>query len=348
MPLVDLSIIIINYNSADYVSACLRIIRDQTSGVEYEEIVVDNASFDGCRERLAHDFPDVLFIQSQSNLGFGRANNLGAKHAKGKVLLFLNPDTEVQDCAIDRLYEQLWKLNNPGAVGCRLLNSDGSLQTSSVQALPTLLNQVLDAKALQRLFPKSGLWGTAVLFGGGTEPTEVEVVSGACLMIRKNVFERVGGFSPEYFMYGEDLDLCFKARRAGFQNYHVGSAVIVHHGGGSTNRSVNNFSNVMMCESVYRLLRKTRGRIYSNCYRASMCVAAVIRLTLLGALFPVWYDRGNGRGWNAVIRKWFRILRWGLGLERWIRKYDQAETATTGSGDGKSTNKNCTWQDPQS
>jgi GT2 family glycosyltransferase len=326
---MDLSIIIVNWNSSDFVQACIRSIRAQTIVVKHEVIVVDNASYDGCGERLSCDYPDVIFVQSQINFGFGRANNLGVQNAKGDVLLFLNPDTEVKDRAIDHLYEQFMKLDHPGAVGCRLLNSDGSLQISCVQSLPTVLNQVLDADVLQRLFPRSSLWGNTAIFGEGSEPTEVEVVSGACLMIRNNVFERVGGFSPEYFMYGEDLDLCFKARRTGLRNYYIGSAVIVHHGGGSTNRSGSNFSNVMMCESVCRLLRKTRGRIYSNCYRVSMCCAAVIRLTLLGTLFPFWWARGNNRGWNAVIRKWFGILRWGLGLERWIRKYDQPPTATT-------------------
>jgi len=327
MPSVDLSIVIVNYNSADYVTECVRTIREQASKVKYEVIVVDNASYDGCRERLARDFSDGIFVQSQFNLGFGRANNLGAEHAGGEVLLFLNPDTEIQDRAIERLYERFQKLDKPGAVGCRLLNSDGSLQTSCVQPLPTILNQVLDADVLQRLFPTFGLWGAAALFETGSAPAEVEVVSGACLMIRKDVFELLGGFSPEYFMYGEDLDLCYKTRRAGLRNYHVSDAVIMHHGGGSTNRSGSNFSNVMMRVSVYRFLRKSHGRLYAACYRIGLSKAAAARLALLLMLYPVWLARGKVGGWAAAFRKWFAILRWGLGLERWIRKYDPPEKA---------------------
>jgi GT2 family glycosyltransferase len=326
--LAELSIIIVNYNSANFVLACVRSIFEQTNTVACEVIVVDNASYDGCSERLAHRYPDVIFVQSQSNLGFGRANNLGAQRAQGDVLLFLNPDTEVKDCAIDHLYKRFLKLDNPGAVGCRLLNSDGSLQKSCVQALPTVLNQVLDADWLEQLFRKSDFWGTAALYESGSEPSKVQVVSGACLMIYKNVFERVGGFSPEYFMYAEDLDICYKTGRIGLQNYHVGDAVILHSGGGST-RSISNFSNVMMRESVYRFLLKSRGRLYSLCYRVGLSGAAVIRMALLLVLYPVWLARGKAGGWAAVFRKWFGILRWGLGLERWIRKYDQPETATT-------------------
>jgi len=328
--LADLSIIIVNYNSADFVLACLRSICKQKCAVAYEVIVVDNASSERCRERLSCDYPDVVFIQSRSNLGFGKANNLGALHSSGEVLLFLNPDTEVRGCAIELLNEHIQKLEKPGAVGCRLLNSDGSLQTSCVQALPTVLNQLLDAEALRRWFPRSSLWGMAALFKAGTAPAEVEAVSGACLMIQREVFDQVGGFSADYFMYGEDLDLCYKTQQAGFRNYYVPGSVIIHHGGGSTNRSVSNFSNVMMRESVYRLLLKSRGRLYSLCYRAGLSGAAVIRMALLLVIYPVWFARGNGGGWAAAFRKWFGILRWGLGLENWIRKYDQAATPAVG------------------
>jgi GT2 family glycosyltransferase len=324
----ELSIIIVNYNSADFVLACVRSICDQTRALDYEVIVVDNASYDGCRDILALNYPDIIFVQSLSNLGFGRANNLGARHACGAVLLFLNPDTEVRDRAIDRLYEHFQKLKKPGAVGCRLLNSDGSLQKSCVQALPTVLNQVLDAEWLEQLFPKSDFWGTAALYGNKSEPSKVQVVSGACLMIKKCVFELVGGFSPEYFMYAEDLDLCYKTKRIGLHNYYVGDAVILHFGGGST-RSISNFSNVMMRESVYRFLLKSRGCLYSRCYRAGLSGAALTRMVLLVVLYPVWLVRGEVGGWIAVFRKWCGILRWGLGLEHWIRKYDQPETATT-------------------
>jgi GT2 family glycosyltransferase len=301
----------------------------------YEVIVVDNASFDGCGERLARGYPDVTFVQSQGNLGFGKANNLGVQHSKGEVLLFLNPDTEVLDSGIDRLYEHILKLDNPGAFGCKLLNSDGSLQRSCVQKQPTLVNQVLDTDLLQRLFPKSNLWGKAAMFKNESAPAKVDVVSGACLMIQKTVFERIGEFSPEYFMYAEDLDLCFKTRQIDLHNYYIGSATIVHHGGGSSNQSGSNFANVMMRESVFRFLRKTRGRRYSYCYRISLGGVALIRMGLLGMLYPAWLAQGKRRSWNTAIRKWFRILRWGLGLERWVRKYDQIETNTTMVNSGK-------------
>lgn len=319
--MTQISIIIVNYYSADFVLECVRSIYEKTADVSFEIIVVDNASSDNCQEMLCSQYPDVIFVQSEVNLGFGKANNLGARRSSGDILLFLNPDTVLLNYAIECLYKKYIKLDKPGAVGCRLFNSDGSLQKSCVQAQPTWFNQLLDADLLHQIFPKSNLWGASALYENSIEPVEVEVVSGACLMMGKSVFEQIGGFSPEYFMYGEDLDLCFKANQAGFHNYFIPDAIVLHHGGGSTSKSVSSFSNVMMRESVYRLLRKTRGSSYSNCYRAALIGAGVVRMVLLWGLYPVWFTSSRGGEWLASFHKWLGILRWGFGLERWTLQY---------------------------
>jgi GT2 family glycosyltransferase len=330
---VDLSIIIVNYNSKDYLRQCLDSIFTKTHAIEFEIIIVDSGSFDGCAEMIEEMYPEVLFIQSESNIGFARANNLGAGSARGQVLLFLNPDTEMHEPAIEKLYTRFQSLSAVGIAGGRLLNSDGSLQTSCVQPLPTVLNQLLDAEVFQRWFPKTGFWTTAATFRNETKPVEVEALCGACLMIHRGVFEQVGGFSTDYFMYGEDLDLCYKTRKAAFKNYYVPDANIIHHGGGSTSRSISNFSNVMMRESVYRFLLKSRGRLHSGGYRVGLSGAAVIRMALLIATGPVWFARRDGSRWGATFRKWLGILRWGFGLQRWIRKYDPPPATATGLGD---------------
>jgi hypothetical protein len=282
---------------------------------------VDNASFDGCGEKLSQEYPSVIFLQSQYNLGFARANNFGAKHARGGVLLFLNPDTEVQKGAINFLYEEVRRLQEAGVVGCRLLNSDGSVQTSCVQAIPTVLNQLFNAEVLRRWFPKFRFWGISALSESGKVPVQVEAVSGACMMIRREVFNLVGGFSSDFFMYCEDLDLCYKTQRAGFTNFHLGNAVIIHHGGGSSGQERSNFSNVMICESVYRFLRKSRGVLYGDIYRIALCSAAIIRIGLIVLLFPVYSQLRRSQNSIASLLKWVAILRWVVGLESWSRKY---------------------------
>jgi hypothetical protein len=324
---IQLSIIIVNWNSKDYLKNCLKSIFEYTKSIKYEIIVVDSASFDGCEQMLLEYFPQVHFIQSTINLGFAGANNLGANKAQGDVLLFLNPDTEVLNNAIEKLFYNFLKLSQAGIVGCRLLNSDKTLQTSCVQPFPTILNQVLDADIFYHWFPKSHLWLSAAKFEDSLMPVKIESVSGACMMVHRTVFNLVHGFSSDYFMYAEDLDLCYKIQTAGFTNYYLAEAEILHHGGGSSKHKRSRFSEVMIPESLSRLLKKMRGKSYSLCYRLALSVAAVIRLFLLIALFPLALLRNKKYDWQSAFFKWIAILRWGLGLEKWVYKYDQLKNS---------------------
>ena len=327
---MNLSIIIVNWNSKEYLRKCLNSILAETRDLDYEIIVIDSASFDGCSEMVRKDYPQVRFIQSRENLGFSKANNLAFQTAAGEFVLFLNPDTEIVGPAIQTLHSALKRLPKAGAIGGKLLNSDGTLQTSCVQAFPTILNQVLSAAVLRRLTPRSRLWGMQALFDGCNQSSEVDMISGACLMMRRSVFERIGLFSTEYFMYAEDVDLCYKSRRQGFTNYYIGEAVIVHHGGGSSQQARNNFSNIMMVQSISQFLKRSRGGIYSDCYRLAQCGAAVIRIGLLLFLSPVLLVRSGGSSWRASCSKWFAVFNWGLGLSRWTGNYGRTEENTAG------------------
>jgi GT2 family glycosyltransferase len=318
---MELSIIIVNWNSMEYLRKCVRSIQAETQGLEFEIIVIDSASFDGCAEMLRMEFPHVRFIQSQENLGFSKSNNLACLSATGESVLFLNPDTEIVGPAINVLHSTLKSLPAAGAVGGKLLNTNGTVQTSCVQAFPTILNQLLSAEALRQLTPKARLWGMRAIFENGGKPSEVEMISGACLMMRRSVFEKIGQFSEEYFMYAEDVDLCYKARRLGMTNYYFGEAVIVHHGGGSSQLARSNFSNIMMTESIWQFLKKWHGGIYSFCYRLVLIGAALIRVSLLIILSPMLLLKSGVARWRASCSKWFAIINWGLGLSRWTRQY---------------------------
>lgn len=313
---VDVSIVIVNWHSADYVLSSIASIVAGTRRVTYEIIVVDNASFDDCGQQVARGFPDVLFLQSGENVGFGGANNLGAKRSRGRALLFLNPDTEVRKDAIDHLHAALTALSDAGVIGCRLLNTDGTLQTSCVRALPTVINRVLDVDVLRRCTPRARLWGTRALFTGSEAPVEVEAVSGACMMVRRQVFERVGGFSSAFFMYGEDVDFCARVHGAGFRNAYVGTCEVVHHGGGSARRAHSTFCVVMMCESGALLLRRLRGPLASASYRVGLMISACLRLAILGITAPAWLVVSGVESWRGVCRKWLAVLAWGVGFHR--------------------------------
>jgi N-acetylglucosaminyl-diphospho-decaprenol L-rhamnosyltransferase len=317
---LDLSIIIINWNSAGFVGKCLQSVYAGTTDREFEVIVVDNASFDDCGEIVRNEFPAAKFIQSEVNLGFAKANNLGAREAKGRNLLFLNPDTEVMGDALCQMASFLDVRPDAGIVGCRLLNTDLSLQTSCVQAFPSILNQLLDTEHLRQAFPGLRLWGTRALLTVG-KPGEVEVISGACLMIKSEVFETVGQFSSNYFMYAEDADLCFKANQAGRKNYYLGSVSVVHHGGRSSDKKPeSNFASIMMRESLLEFMRLRRGPIYAVAYQFSTVVIAVLRLLLLMVAFVFTLGGQRRDSLRVAFAKWVKVLRWGLRMEEWSKQ----------------------------
>lgn len=316
---MDLSVVIVNWNSTEYTIPCVSSIDAQTKNLEFEIIVVDNASADDSCRVIQERCPSVKLVRSSQNVGFGQANNLGFQHSSGRILLFLNPDTELHGPAINLMHACLNSSADIGVLGCRLLNHDLSVQTSCIHRFPTILNQVADIELLRRLFPRLKVWGMLPLFDTDREkPATVEAVSGACQMIRREVFKKVGLFSTDYFMYMEDLDLCYKVREIGGKVCYLGSATIVHHGGQSSKkRGGEDFSGPMMRESLLRFLRKSRGPFYAGLYRLSMFLVSVLRLAVLAVLLPIRSARLDRDSLRHSLMKWHKILRWSVGLEAW-------------------------------
>jgi N-acetylglucosaminyl-diphospho-decaprenol L-rhamnosyltransferase len=299
---MDVSIIYVNWNSEDYIRESIDSVYEHTHGLQFEIIVVDNASPRGNVDVLKERFPQITLIKSGKNLGFAGANNLGFKSSSGECILFLNPDTKLVNPAINAMARQLRELPDAGIIGCKLLNSDLSLQTSCIQSFPTILNQVLDTDVLRDRWPRNPLWGIGPLYAENTEPAEVEVVSGACLMIRRAAFEKVGMFSEEYFMYAEDLDLCYKVAHAGYKNYYSGEGRVIHYGGKS---SEPESATRMKWKAIPRFCDKNRGRFYGLAFRAVLAATAMCRL----AAIRVACAFGNRFGQQADLRQSFRKWR---------------------------------------
>ena len=313
---MDLSIVIVNWNCIDFLRKCLASVFANTKGLSFEVLVIDNASFDGSEEMIRKEYPHVKFIQSQENLGFARANNLAFEHSTGKVILFLNPDTEVIGPALQCMVDCLESAPDAGVVGPTLLNSDRSIQTNCIQSFPSILNQVLDSEYLRATFPKWSLWGNRALFEGTSHSVAVEGISGACLMIQKSIFEDVGRFSSEYFMYGEDMDLCYKVQRAGWNNYYVGKATVIHHGGQSTTSwSDKQLSSVVMRESLLSFMRNHRGALYAYLFRSTTALVAICRVSLLAVAMMLPRTSAQRHSLSLAFSKWFRVLCWAVGLE---------------------------------
>ena len=308
---VQVSIIVVNWRSQAAVRRCLGSIWQQTRRVRFEVIVVDNASADGCGAMLAAEFPSVRLFQNETNVGWVQANNLGLQQAAGRQLLFLHPDTVLIENSVEVMARELDLLTGAGAVGCNLLNADRSTQASCVRAFPTLMNQVLDAEYLHERFPDAQLWGRTVLQAKWPRPAQVDVVSGACLMVRRDAFERLGGFNPAFFVCGGELDLCFRLKCQGTPAYYLPQTSVIHLGGTHARDVPGGITNVMVRESVFRFMLLHRGPVQAYGFRVAMTLTALLRLALIPPLLPmgkvvVRHGRGS---WT----KWMTILRWSVG-----------------------------------
>jgi N-acetylglucosaminyl-diphospho-decaprenol L-rhamnosyltransferase len=302
---MDVSIIYVNWNSVAYIRESIRSVYEHTRGLQFEIIVVDNASPAENVDTLKEEFPEIASIKSATNLGFAGANNLGYKSCSGENILFLNPDTKLVSPAINAMLRHLRSLPDAGIMGCKLLNSDFSTQTSCIQRFPTILNQVLDVDFLRRRWPRNPLWGIGPLYSDSVEPAKVEVVSGACLLIKRAALEKVSLFSEDYFMYAEDLDLCYKVVQAGFANYYTGEGTIIHYGGKS---SEPQSATMMKWRAIPRFCDKNRGRFYGSIFRIVMAFTAVGRLAVIKIASAFGNTFAPQTDLNSALAKWRTIL----------------------------------------
>jgi GT2 family glycosyltransferase len=302
---MDVSIIYVNWNSEDFIKESIESVYEHTRGLECEIIVVDNASPRGNVDILKQHFPQITLIKSAKNLGFAGANNVGFQNSSGEYILFLNPDTKLVNPAINMMLRRLRELPDAGIMGCKLLDADLAVRTDSIQTFPTILNQVLDANVLRDRWPHNPLWGIGPLYSESVEPVQVEVISGACLMIKRAAFEKVLMFSEEYFMYAEDLDLCYKVAHAGYKNYYAGEGRVIHYGGKS---SEPESATRMKWRAIPRFCDKNRGRIYGLAFRAVLAMTAMFRLAAIKVACAFGDKFGQPAELRHSFRKWRIIL----------------------------------------
>lgn len=311
----DLSILIVNWHSKDYLRKCLETLYRETKGLDFEVIVVDNASWDGVAEMIAMQFPQVKFIQSKENLGFARANNLAFQYSVGKAVLLLNPDTEILGNAIPAMLDALTNSPKAGIVGCKQLNSDLSIQTPSVKRFPSILQEVLGMEWLRKAWPSCKLWSIQSLFDEYQGPVQVDAVSGACQMISREVYQAVGGLNPDYFMYAEDVEISVAALAKGWETYHAGNAQIIHHGGRSSEKGGRGerWVAIMQSQALWHFYRTWRGLTYASLYRTAIGLVSVSRIIFVCIAWPVLAGCGENdtasKGWN----RWTGKLLWAIG-----------------------------------
>jgi len=229
--MIKLSIIIVNYNVTKFLRNCLLSIRKYLGNIRYEVIVVDNHSTDSSWKDLISEFPDCLFIASETNDGFSKANNKAADLATGEYLLLLNPDTEFEGFYMSEILNFADSKESFGGLGVRMHDAEGIFLPESKRSVPDMLN------SFEKLFTGFRKNDSKSYYRhdiGEYDITEVQVVTGAFLLIKREVYKEIGGLDEAYFMYGEDIDICYTLMNQGYHNYYYGKASILHHKGEST------------------------------------------------------------------------------------------------------------------
>lgn len=231
---MDVTILIVSYNTRDLTLACLDSVYRQTQGLAYEVIVIDNQSADGSADAIAEKFPQATLIRSEANLGFAKANNVAARQAQGKFLLLLNPDTVILDGAVQKCHEFATRHSEAGIFGGRTFFGDGRLNPDSCHGRPTPWSLLCMGTGLAKAFSGSS-WFNPEALGNWPRDTaaEVDAVTGCFLMIRRELWNELNGFDEWFFMYGEDTDLCLRARERGSKCLICPDARLIHYGGSS-------------------------------------------------------------------------------------------------------------------
>jgi len=308
---LDVSIVFTNWNTRDYLRDCIRSVVAHTTGITCEIIVVDDGSTDGSVEMLRTEFPDVVLVVNGRNIGVAKSYNRGVAVARGRFIQMLNSDMILRDNAIKVLVDFLQLHPDVGACGGWLLNRDMTSQIS-FGSFPSFGQAIVDALFLNDLFPKAGFPNRGAYPDESlAEPFEAEYVTGASLLIRKDIIDRMGFFDEQYTSYCEETDFCYRVRREmGLKLFVVPAARIIHFGGVSFGK-VRKYQIQLQYSGYDKFLTKHHGKAYSFCTRALYAwhyfVKMIVRFIMFLFAPPNRRDEKKGNFLNA----WY-IVRYSI------------------------------------
>ena len=293
---IDLSIIIVNWNLKDILRDCLNSIYEKTLGMRFEIIIVDNSSSDGSVEMVRAEFPQVKLVASAENLGFGKANNLALQSTTGRYIGLLNPDTVLLNDAFCMMISKLVGEPEMGIVGPKLLASDGTVQGPCARKLATLRSEFQYLLIGRMLGPP---------IGTHLPPAEydisqvVECISGACMVMRREILTDERIFDPQFFMYAEDIDLCYEIVHRGWRVFYLSEALVMHYGGESVDQNPISTMHYLTI-ALYRFFIKRHGKLTGYIYRGLCVVVPAVKLVVTWLIRliprfrrdPLWVQRG--------------------------------------------------------
>jgi len=301
-----LSIIIVNYNTGRLLERCLSSVFESAPDADVEVFVVDNASSDDSLERISKFGRRLKLISNQENLGFARGCNKGLKESRGEYVLFLNPDTELMPEALTRMLGFMEANRRVGFAVPKIYLPDGKVQEDSIGPFPCILHVLFYWSSLGSIFPrlKERLFRKYSLTN---EAFKVDWGTAACLMGRREILERLGGFDENYFMYCEDVDLCYRAQKMGVETYFYPGAEILHHRG----KSHHNQKGIedIKRRSLYYFFKKNRGLWYALSVMALTVLMASLKLVIV---FPLASVARHSQRLQEALELYRFELRWHL------------------------------------
>ncbi|PYQ22725.1 MAG: asparagine synthase (glutamine-hydrolyzing) [Acidobacteria bacterium] len=310
-PAPDLSVIVVNWNTRDILRDCLASVARHLSSVSHEVILVDNASSDGSAEMVAREFPRARLIRNPENVGFARANNQAMRAARGSWFLLLNSDARLVDDSVAALLARVRAEPKLGVAHCRLVFEDGRLQHTTYR-FPALGLTLLEGLGLYKLLPPARR--AATLLGGHwsqDEERDVDWVAGAFMTLPREVFDATGGFSEEYFMYGEDMEWCYRIRDAGYRIRYYPQATVIHRDHSSADLRWGERRVTLCIEHQLQIYAKRHGRHRGRLYRAASAAGSLFRLAYFSA-------RSLVAGSDAEYHRGMRRYSW-LSLRAFVR-----------------------------
>ena len=307
MNITEVSIVIVNWNTCNILRDCLVSVYKQTESIEFEVIVVDNASTDNSVAMVKTQFPQAILIQNDVNRGFAAANNQGIEIARGRYVLLLNPDTVVLYDAITKGVSFADAHPDAAIVGCRVLNPDRTLQSTCFM-FPSILNLVLSSSYLYKLFPKIKLFGREQMtWWDRTDEREVDVVTGCFMLVKREAINQVGLMDEQFFMYGEETDWCYRFKHTGWKILFTPDAEIMHLGGQSSKQAAPEMA-LQLRGSILRFISKHRSRLEYK-------LACVLVLFFFVLRVPVWFIKSIVDGANRHYC-WMRLTIYLSGIKK--------------------------------
>ena len=293
---IDLSVIIVNYNVEYFLEQCLNSVIMASEKLSVEVFVVDNNSVDGSVMMLKKKFPSVLLIENKKNYGFSKANNQAIEKARGRNILLLNPDTVVEESTFKKVVDFMDEHPDAGGLGVRMVDGKGNFLPESKRGLPTPKVAFFKIFGLSRLFPKSKLFGSYHLgYLNEHEVNKVDVLSGAFLLFKKEVSEKIGMLDEAFFMYGEDIDFSYRITQEGYLNYYYPETSIIHYKGESTKKSSVNYVFIFykaMVIFAQKHFSKNNAKIFSFAIHLAIYFRAFLAILnrFVKFSFPILVD----------------------------------------------------------